>query len=72
MLHFLSLWQLISTWCRVLAIYTFSINDLFQLHTFSQVSATCKSLINLVIILACWVIWKKRNKVIFSNGALTR
>ncbi|PWA53679.1 RNA-directed DNA polymerase, eukaryota [Artemisia annua] len=60
-------WQGISQWCKVPNIYAFSFSDLLELHNFAGLKGTAKKVFQGMIIISCWVIWKARNDLRFSN-----
>lgn len=62
------LWNAIEIWCRLPPMVVFSSKDLVFLHTHVKGSSVRKVLIQSVILVACWVIWKSRNNMIFNNS----
>ncbi|KAJ0902151.1 putative reverse transcriptase zinc-binding domain-containing protein [Helianthus annuus] len=60
-------WNGVSRWCRIPDIYAFHIKDLVGLHDTCGTTGTKKMVLQGVIIIACWVLWKARNEKIFSN-----
>ncbi|XP_022026490.1 uncharacterized protein LOC110927176 [Helianthus annuus] len=63
----LKLWEKISLWCRVNRFFIFSFRDLVEVHNHGTRSESEKKAIQGVIFTACWLLWKARNEVRFSN-----
>ncbi|KAJ0467691.1 putative reverse transcriptase zinc-binding domain-containing protein [Helianthus annuus] len=61
------IWQKISLWCRISPIFAFSFKDLLEVHKYILGNKTKKKVIQSVIVVACWCLWKARNEIIFSN-----
>lgn len=61
------IWQKISIWCNIPPIYAFTMKDLLQIHNNIGENGRKKKLIRVVIIAACWIIWKARNELIFAG-----
>ncbi|MFS8015126.1 putative reverse transcriptase zinc-binding domain-containing protein [Helianthus anomalus] len=62
------IWNNISTWCSILNIYAFSFKDLLDFHSNIAGSEEKKTAVQGIIRIACWSIWKARNKLVFSNN----
>ncbi|KAI3712005.1 hypothetical protein L1987_70554 [Smallanthus sonchifolius] len=60
-------WNDIVSWCKIPPIYVFSTNDVLQIVKYAGGSKAKQDILYGVIILACWRIWKARNKKIFTN-----
>ncbi|KAJ0749948.1 putative RNA-directed DNA polymerase [Helianthus annuus] len=65
-----NIWNAISNWCRIPNIYAFSIRDLLTYHSDSRLPEKKKEAIHGIIMVTCWIIWRARNKVRFSNGSV--
>ncbi|KAJ0548291.1 putative RNA-directed DNA polymerase [Helianthus annuus] len=61
-------WNMVSTWCRIPAIFAFSIKDLLRLHKSLSVSSKKREAVHGIIIISCWCIWRARNRLIFSSN----
>ncbi|MFS7952746.1 hypothetical protein Hanom_Chr07g00610561 [Helianthus anomalus] len=61
------IWQKISLWCRISPIFVFSFKDLLVIHKYIPGNKTKKKVIQSIIVVACWCLWKARNEMIFSN-----
>ncbi|MFS7940817.1 hypothetical protein Hanom_Chr05g00468791 [Helianthus anomalus] len=64
----LNLWYLISRWCRINPIYAFSIRDLLSIHEYSGLEKNAKEVLQGIIMMGCWCIWKARNEKRFNNN----
>ncbi|KAJ0853631.1 putative reverse transcriptase zinc-binding domain-containing protein [Helianthus annuus] len=62
-----NVWHGISKWCRIPDIFAFSLSDLLDMHKNLGVSEKKKDAVHGIIIIACWSIWRARNKLVFSN-----
>ncbi|KAI3775666.1 hypothetical protein L1987_45415 [Smallanthus sonchifolius] len=60
-------WNDIVSWCKIPPIYVFSTNDVLQIVKYAGGSKAKQDILYGVIILACWRIWKARNKKIFTS-----
>ncbi|KAF5818829.1 putative reverse transcriptase zinc-binding domain-containing protein [Helianthus annuus] len=54
-------WSAISSWCKVPHIFAFSFQDLMIVHEYYGLKDPEKTILQGVIIIACWCIWKARN-----------
>ncbi|KAJ0495168.1 putative reverse transcriptase zinc-binding domain-containing protein [Helianthus annuus] len=63
----MQLWEKISLWCRLNRVIVFSFRDLMEVHNVGPRSESEKKAIQGVISTACWLLWKARNDVRFSN-----
>ncbi|KAF5759234.1 putative reverse transcriptase zinc-binding domain-containing protein [Helianthus annuus] len=63
----LQLWEKISLWCRLNRFIIFSFRDLVEVHNHGSRLESEKKAIQGVIFTACWLLWKVRNDVRFSN-----
>ncbi|KAJ0495253.1 putative reverse transcriptase zinc-binding domain-containing protein [Helianthus annuus] len=61
-------WNGISVWCKIPPIFAFSTQDLFSIYSGLGVSEKKKEIIQGVIMVACWSIWRARNSLRFSNS----
>lgn len=62
------LWNAIEDWCRLPPLIVFSAKDLILLSNHIKGSSVRKILIQSVIMVACWVIWKSRNNMVFNGS----
>ncbi|KAF5792526.1 hypothetical protein HanRHA438_Chr09g0418991 [Helianthus annuus] len=62
------IWHKVNVWCSIPQIYAFTMNDLFDVHKNLAISNHTKRVIQMIILVACWVIWKARNDLIFSGS----
>ncbi|KAD7117196.1 hypothetical protein E3N88_04464 [Mikania micrantha] len=61
------IWSWLSEWTKVPQIFFFSIEDLFRVGTLMDGSKIQRRCVQDIILVACWNIWKERNKVIFED-----
>ncbi|KAJ0923638.1 putative RNA-directed DNA polymerase [Helianthus annuus] len=61
-------WQMVSGWIGIPPIYAFTTEDLFRVHKNLSGPPKMKKLVQAIIIISCWNIWKLRNNVIFSGN----
>ncbi|XP_022019673.1 uncharacterized protein LOC110919721 [Helianthus annuus] len=62
-----SVWNAISGWCRIPPIFAFSFQDLMETHLHSGLKEPEKSILQGLVIIACWSIWKARNDARFRS-----
>ncbi|KAJ0462665.1 putative reverse transcriptase zinc-binding domain-containing protein [Helianthus annuus] len=60
-------WAGISVWCKIPPIFIFDFKDILDIHNYSQVGKKAKKIIQGLVIICCWVIWKGRNELVFKN-----
>ncbi|XP_022041998.1 uncharacterized protein LOC110944653 [Helianthus annuus] len=60
-------WAAISVWCKIPPIYIFEFKDILDIHNYSQVEKKAKNIIQGLVIISCWSIWKGRNEVVFNQ-----
>ncbi|MFS7919730.1 hypothetical protein Hanom_Chr03g00216121 [Helianthus anomalus] len=60
-------WNSISSWCCIPHVYAFSVRDLVDIHEHNRSSRLKKIVIQRIIIITEWMLWKARNEMIFSN-----
>lgn len=61
------LWNAIEGWCKISPMLIFSAKDLLTFHKYVKGSKVRKLLVQSVILVTCWVIWKSRNNVVFNG-----
>ncbi|XP_035831977.1 uncharacterized protein LOC118481011 [Helianthus annuus] len=61
------IWNFVSNWCRVPNCFVFSFRDLMEIHNHSGLNEREKTILNGIIIICCWSIWKARNEFRFAN-----
>ncbi|KAJ0860888.1 hypothetical protein HanRHA438_Chr13g0628531 [Helianthus annuus] len=59
------LWQKISAWCSIPQVYAYNVRDLLQVYKTLKVSGNKRKMVRLIILAACWMVWKARNELIF-------
>ncbi|KAJ0546635.1 putative RNA-directed DNA polymerase [Helianthus annuus] len=62
-----TIWNFVSTWCKVSNIYAFRVKDLLNWHKNVKGNRRWRKLIYAVMQVALWVIWQNRNKLIFQG-----
>ncbi|KAJ0495937.1 putative reverse transcriptase zinc-binding domain-containing protein [Helianthus annuus] len=62
-----TIWNFVSTWCKVSNIYAFRVKDLLNWHKNVKGNLRWRKLIYAVMQVALWVIWQNRNKLIFQE-----
>ncbi|MFS7974589.1 putative reverse transcriptase zinc-binding domain-containing protein [Helianthus anomalus] len=62
-----TVWSLVSLWCKIPFIWAFSVKDLLESHDFIGLSGKKKDMVQGIIRIGCWSIWKARNEVRFNN-----
>ncbi|MFS7909276.1 putative reverse transcriptase zinc-binding domain-containing protein [Helianthus anomalus] len=65
-----TVWNGISSWCKIPSIFAFSIRDLLEYHTVLRGSDRKKEAVQGIIIIACRCLWRSRNKFMFSNSPI--
>ncbi|XP_021974957.1 uncharacterized protein LOC110870066 [Helianthus annuus] len=58
---------IISLWCKILNIFAFSVNDLLDTHEHIGLKGIKKEVVQGIIRIGCWSIWKARNEARFNN-----
>ncbi|KAK1423070.1 hypothetical protein QVD17_18364 [Tagetes erecta] len=61
------IWHFIGAWVGIRPIFTFSPRDLLTLHDTASIDTTKKKVLNGVIMMASWSLWKARIKAIFKD-----
>ncbi|XP_022004387.1 uncharacterized protein LOC110901940 [Helianthus annuus] len=56
----------VSIWCKVPFLVAFSFKDILEAHWFSGLKGKDQAAYQGIVIIACWLIWKARNKRVFS------
>ncbi|XP_021985967.1 uncharacterized protein LOC110882195 [Helianthus annuus] len=62
-----TVWQFVSSWCIIPSIFAFSFKDLLEIHSLSGLSDQRKDVIQGIIIIRYWSIWKARNELKFAG-----
>jgi len=63
-------WQHISSWCKIPPILVFFVRDILEIHKSVSKSKEKKKIIQAIILIACWSLWKARNEKIFENKSI--
>ncbi|KAJ0445049.1 hypothetical protein HanIR_Chr16g0838681 [Helianthus annuus] len=66
-----SLWQVIGQWCKVQAIYAFSLRDLLGLHDSINESKKKREAFHSIILTAIWCVWRMHNDVVFNRALVS-
>ncbi|KAJ0896018.1 putative reverse transcriptase zinc-binding domain-containing protein [Helianthus annuus] len=61
------LWPIISMWCKIPNILTFSVKDLPESHEHVGLKGNKKMVVQGIIKIGCWSIWKAMNDARFNN-----
>ncbi|XP_076918379.1 uncharacterized protein LOC143578784 [Bidens hawaiensis] len=64
-------WSWVSSWCKVYQFFGFSIKDLVELHNIVALPHAKKEVLQGIIFIGCWRIWKARNELIFENKSVS-
>ncbi|KAJ0732921.1 putative RNA-directed DNA polymerase [Helianthus annuus] len=62
-----TVWIIMAQWCKIPPILAFCLRDLLDLHFFMQGSNRKKKVINAIVQVVIWSIWRMRNEVIFGQ-----
>ncbi|XP_022004462.1 uncharacterized protein LOC110902028 [Helianthus annuus] len=62
-----TIWSVVSLWCKIPHILAFSVKDLLEAHEVGSLKGRKKDLIQGIVRIGCWCIWKARNEVKFNN-----
>ncbi|KAJ0482569.1 putative reverse transcriptase zinc-binding domain-containing protein [Helianthus annuus] len=60
-------WSAFSAWCKLPQIYAFDFKDIMEIHNFTCLSKKAKSIIQGLVMISCWCIWKGRNDLVFKQ-----
>lgn len=61
------LWMEIAKWCNLPPIYAFSVGDLLKFHEGIPGPKSKKIIVQAIMLISCWIIWKSRNKMVFNK-----
>ncbi|KAJ0493887.1 hypothetical protein HanIR_Chr12g0591161 [Helianthus annuus] len=61
------IWMQVSEWCKIDLILAFSYRDLIEIHRSITEVKSKKKIVQAIILISCWSIWKMRNEVTFSQ-----
>ncbi|XP_035832065.1 uncharacterized protein LOC118481070 [Helianthus annuus] len=62
-------WCRFSEWVKIPPIFAFSLTDLTDLHKGINGDKKTKEIVQGLITVTCWCLWKARNAKIFSDGS---
>ncbi|MFS7920854.1 putative NmrA-like domain, reverse transcriptase zinc-binding domain-containing protein [Helianthus anomalus] len=62
-----SIWQYISSWCKIPLFFVFSFKDILDMHISVKVSDQWRAAIQGILIISCWSLWRARNDLKFSG-----
>ncbi|KAF5772400.1 putative reverse transcriptase zinc-binding domain-containing protein [Helianthus annuus] len=62
-------WNSLASWCNIPRPFVFHVNDLVELHEHSRVTGIKKKVLQGIIIIACWRLWRARNDKVFDSKA---
>ncbi|XP_022042159.1 uncharacterized protein LOC110944824 [Helianthus annuus] len=60
-------WQAIAKWCRFPFLYVCDLKDLMNIYKNMRLNTAKKDMVQGLLIIGCWRIWKARNDRIFNN-----
>ncbi|XP_022019760.1 uncharacterized protein LOC110919816 [Helianthus annuus] len=63
-----TVWSIVSMWCKIPMIWAFSVRDLLESHENIDLKGKKKQVIQGIIRIGCWSIWKARNESRFNNN----
>ncbi|XP_022041861.1 uncharacterized protein LOC110944507 [Helianthus annuus] len=63
----LTLWSIVSMWCKIPLILAFSVRDLLESHENIGLKGKKKEVIQGIVRVGCWSNWKARNEARFNN-----
>ncbi|KAJ0935989.1 putative reverse transcriptase zinc-binding domain-containing protein [Helianthus annuus] len=64
----LTIWSMVSMWCKIPLILAFLVRDLLESHENIGLKGKKKEVIQGIIRIGCWSIWKARNEARFNNN----
>ncbi|KAJ0900727.1 putative reverse transcriptase zinc-binding domain-containing protein [Helianthus annuus] len=64
-----SVWLVMAQWCRIPPIVAFCLRDLLDAHLFLHGCKKKKKVLNAIVQVVIWCVWKVRNEVIFGQVA---
>ncbi|KAJ0589761.1 putative RNA-directed DNA polymerase [Helianthus annuus] len=62
-----SVWQQVLKWCNLPSFFIFSFRDLLEFHNDCCVPFSKKDIVQGLILIGCWCIWKARNALVFES-----
>ncbi|KAJ0508307.1 putative reverse transcriptase zinc-binding domain-containing protein [Helianthus annuus] len=63
-----TVWQNISAWCGLSPALLFSTDDVLGMHNCIRNGQVKQKLVQCVVKIGCWLIWKHRNEVVFKSA----
>ncbi|KAJ0868411.1 putative reverse transcriptase zinc-binding domain-containing protein [Helianthus annuus] len=63
-----AVWSWLSEWAKINLIFVFSFKDVLMLHKGASEDKRARVIIQGLIMVVCWCVWKARNNKIFSSG----
>ncbi|XP_022014519.1 uncharacterized protein LOC110914015 [Helianthus annuus] len=61
-------WAGVSSWLKIPPIFAFGYKDILLFHRSLRTSKRGSKLIQAILLISCWMIWKARNKLIFEKS----
>ncbi|KAJ0801471.1 putative reverse transcriptase zinc-binding domain-containing protein [Helianthus annuus] len=62
-----NVWNGVSVWCKIPNIFAFYLKDLLHIFKDLDVSEKKKEVVQGIILIGCWSLWRARNNAKFSN-----
>nr|XP_043629809.1 uncharacterized protein LOC122601101 [Erigeron canadensis] len=62
----MEVWDLIGSWCKVNLFYAFHVHDLYTFHYSRAGDKNWKKMLNAIILIAIWSLWKSRNDAVHN------
>nr|XP_043619743.1 uncharacterized protein LOC122591546 [Erigeron canadensis] len=62
-----SVWEMVSQWCKIQPMYSFSFKGLLEVHVYTRGSALFMKALHGIVLIAIWCIWRARNDMVFKG-----
>ncbi|XP_021984690.2 uncharacterized protein LOC110880476 [Helianthus annuus] len=63
------MWVAVLNWCKIRYSGLMTVEELLQIQDHMQVSKWGKKIIRGIVMIACWALWKERNKKVFDGSS---